>query len=146
MTTIIKRSAESARCAPAPVRLAAVVVAGLLGAYAVYQLTLVAGAPLGRAAWGGAHSTLPASLRVGSVVTVFVYLLFAAVVLRRVGFRVPWISRAVAVRGAWTVAIILTLSAVVNFASQSAWERFLNGPLTLLLGGLCFLVAKRGGE
>jgi hypothetical protein len=121
-------------------------VAGILGVYALYQLTLVLGAPLGLAAWGGTHTTLPAALRVGSLVTILVYLVCAALVLRRVGYRVNWISRTAALRGTWAVAIILTLSAILNLASDSAWERLLNGPLTLALASLCFFVAKRAGE
>jgi hypothetical protein len=137
--------AASSERASASVRRAAVVVAGVLAAYAVYQVALVAGAPLGRAAWGGTHTTLPVSLRVGSATAILVYLAFAAVVVRRVGFHPRWMSRSVAVRGTWIVAVILTLSALVNLLSESPWERFLNGPVTLVLAGLCFLVAKRGG-
>jgi len=132
--------------APVPVRRAAVVVAEFLAAYAVYQLALVAGAPLGRAAWGGTHTTLPATLRVGSAIAVLVYLAFAAVVLRRGGFHVRWIPRSAARRGTWAVAVILTLSSLVNVLSESPWERFLNSPVTLALAALCFLVAKRGGD
>jgi hypothetical protein len=148
MTTNVAPDALPApgKRASASVRRAAVVVAGFLAAYAVYQLALVAGAPLGRAAWGGTHTTLPANLRVGSAIAVLVYLAFAAVVVRRVGFQVRWISRSAARRGTWAVAVILTLSALVNVLSESPWERFLNGPVTLALAALCFLVAKRGGD
>jgi hypothetical protein len=30
----------------------------------------------------------------------------------------------------------------MNFASSSPWERFLWGPLALLLAALCFVVAR----
>ena len=125
------------------VRLAGAVVAGLLGVYAVYELALVFGAPIGRAAWGGTHTTLPVDLRLGSVVAVLLYLVSATIVLRRAGFQVPWISVTVAVRGSWVVATILTLSAVVNALSDSPWERFLNAPVTLALAALSFYVATR---
>jgi hypothetical protein len=141
MTTAVTPAVGSARA----VRIAAVAVSAFLGAYAVYQLMLAAGAPLGRGSWGGAHTTLPANFRVGSVVAALVYIAFAAVVLRRAGFRVRWVSPTAARRGTWVVAVILTLSAVANLLSDSPWEQYLNGPLTLLAAALCFFVAKRGG-
>jgi uncharacterized membrane protein YhhN len=39
----------------------------------------------------------------------------------------------------------IALSALGNFASSSGWERFLMGPVALLLALLCFIVAL-GGE
>jgi hypothetical protein len=44
-------------------------------------------------------------------------------------------------RGTWVLAALMTLSALGNFASSSAWERFLNGPVALVLALLCFVVA-----
>ena len=32
--------------------------------------------------------------------------------------------------------------ALMNFASSSPWERFLWGPLALVLAGLCFVLAR----
>lgn len=53
---------------------------------AVFQIALAAGAPLGRAAWGGSHfGTLPVGLRVGSGVAVAVWVFAAVVVLARAG-------------------------------------------------------------
>ncbi len=45
---------------------------------------------------------------------------------------------------------VLALSALANLASSSSWERFLNGPIALLVALLCFIVARsaeplRGG-
>lgn len=41
------------------------------------------------------------------------------------------------------------IGALINLASPSRWERYLWAPLTLLLAGLCLLVARtspaRGG-
>ncbi|MEW9873186.1 hypothetical protein [Arthrobacter sp. HS15c] len=48
------------------VQLAAIAACALLAALAVFQAALIAGAPLGRFAWGGQHDVLPAKLRIGS--------------------------------------------------------------------------------
>lgn len=64
---------------------AVVLVCVVLGALAVFQALLVAGAPLGQFAWGGRSRVLPAGLRVGSAVAIAVYTVVATVVLRRAG-------------------------------------------------------------
>lgn len=110
---------------------------------AVFQLLLAAGAPFGEAAWGGTHEgQLPPGLRVGSGIAIVVYGVAAAVLLARAGFRVRFVPRTVARVGSWTLVALLTLGALANFASQSPWERFLLGPVTLLLAGLCLVVAR----
>lgn len=63
-------------------------------------------------------------------------------ILRRAGFRVRWVPHAVARIGAWVLVLMLTLGALANFLSQSAWERFLLGPVSLVLAGLCLVVAR----
>ena len=110
---------------------------------ALFQLMLAAGAPWGEAAWGGANQgRLPTGLRVGSAISIVVYSLAASVVLARAGFRVRFISGSVARFGTWVIVVLLALGAVANFASSSPWERFLLGPVTLLLAALCLLVAR----
>jgi hypothetical protein len=110
--------------------------------YAVYQLALAAGAPLGRGAWGGTHTQLPTSLRLASAVTIAVYALAALVILRRAGFPIRWISAAVARIGTWVLVVMLPASALGNLISESPWERFLNGPVALVLAMLCLVVAR----
>jgi hypothetical protein len=118
------------------------VVAAILAVLCVFQFLLVAGAPFGQAAFGGAHTTLPTTLRMASLITILIYALGGCVVLRRSGFRVAWIPMTVARPGTLAATVILGLSALTNFASQSAWERFLNAPISLVLAFLCFIVAR----
>lgn len=112
----------------------------------VLQLALIAGAPLGHAAWGGTATQLPQSLRLASAVTILIYVLGAVLVLRRAGFPIRWISPVFAHWGTWALVIILTLSALANFLSQSPWERFLLAPTALLLAVLCLIVALKGTD
>jgi hypothetical protein len=92
------------------VRLAAIVVAVVLTGLAVFQVALIAGAPLGRAAWGGTSTYLPKRLRIASAITIVIYVLGALLVLRRAGFPIRWISPAFARWGTWAFVIILTLA------------------------------------
>jgi hypothetical protein len=113
------------------------------GGLAVFQVLLAAGAPFGAAAWGGTNKgALPQGLRVGSGIAILVYGAAASVILARAGFRVRCVSRTLAKFGSWVVVVLLTFGSLANFASQSPWERYLLGPVTLVLSGLCLVVAR----
>ena len=123
-------------------RTAAVAAAIGFLAIAVFQAALAFGAPLGRAAWGGARTHLPTRLRVASGVAVVFWLLAALAILARAGFDVSPLSGAVALWGTWILVVLLPIGALMNIASSSPWERFLWGPLALVLAILCFVVAR----
>ena len=73
---------------------------GCLGV-AVFQVALAVGAPLGRAAWGGAHERLPRNLRVASAVAAGVWVFGALIVLAAAGFEASPISSSVADWATW---------------------------------------------
>jgi hypothetical protein len=138
---------ESAMRNSATARKAAITATVGFAGLAVFQLLLAAGAPFGEAAWGGTtEGQLSTGLRVGSAISIVVYAVAAAVILRRTGFRVRGQSRAVARTGSWVLVVLLTLGTLANFLSQSPWERFLLGPVTLVLAGLCLVVAHSAAE
>jgi len=57
----------------------------VLLALAILQVLVAAGQPFGRLVWGGAHEVLPTKLRIGSVVSMLLYALFALVLIDRSG-------------------------------------------------------------
>lgn len=109
---------------------------------AAFQVALAAGAPFGRAAWGGAHERLPRNLRVASAVAAGVWVLVALIVLAGAGFEASPISVSVADRATWVVAGLLLVGAVMNFISRSRSERLIWGPVALVLAGLTVFVAN----
>jgi hypothetical protein len=114
----------------------------LLGALAVFQTFLVAGAPLGRFAWGGQHVVLPPRLRVGSGISVLLYAAFAVLMLQAAG------ALAVLPHGLVDVAIwVLTgyfaLGIVMNAVSRSRPERLVMTPVVLVLAIVCLVLALR---
>lgn len=123
-------------------RRAAVLATIGFGVIAIFQAVLAAGAPLGHAAWGGESAELSTGQRIGSVISVVVWLCAALVVLGRAGF---W-ARASDTRlfrwGTWFFAGISAISALVNFASRSRWENVVWGPIALILAVLCATVAR----
>ena len=123
------------------VTVAAVLACLVLGALAVFQVSLVLGAPLGRFAWGGQHRVLPTPLRAGSVVSIVIYGVLATVVLARADL-VPLAVPAGVVRTAtWVIVVYLLLGAGLNLASRSKPERALMSPVTAVLCALYAVVA-----
>jgi hypothetical protein len=119
----------------------ALAAVGSLG-IAAFQVALAAGAPFGRAAWGGSHERLPRKLRVASAVAAGVWVLAALVVLADAGFDVSPIPASVAEWATWVLAALLLLGAVMNFLSRSRLERIIWGPIALVLAGLTAYVAS----
>ena len=113
---------------------------------ACFQAALALGAPLGRAAWGGAAATLSPGLRIASGVAVVFWVLAALVVLGRGGYAFSPVSDDMSRRGTWVLVGVLALSTLANVASPSDWERFGWGPFVFVNLVLCFIVARGGGE
>lgn len=112
----------------------------ILAALALFQAALIAGAPIGKFAWGGQHAVLPARLRIGSIVAIGLYAVFAVIILQRAG-TLAALPEAVAQIGIWVVAGYLGLGVAMNAISRSRSERLLMTPAALLLFGLTLAVA-----
>lgn len=121
-----------------PAALAFTVTIGLLG---VFQLALASGAPWGRLAWGGGHERLPTAFRIGSLLSILVYAVFATIVLERAGLIAVLPSAEIARIGAWIIAGYSALGIIMNAISRSVPERLVMTPVALVLGGSAMLVA-----
>ena len=125
------------------VPVAAVAFCVLLAGLAAFQVALVAGAPLGHLAWGGRDRVLPRGKRIGSVVSLVLYLAFALIVLRRADL-VALLPGAFAAVAVWVLAAYFVLGVALNGASRSRPERWTMVPLSLALAVLTLLVALGG--
>jgi hypothetical protein len=130
---------------PTQQRRAAVAASIGFAGIAAFQAALAAGAPWGHAAWGGAHAELSTAQRGGSAAAVVVWAAAALIVLGRAGFLGTGLA-AVFRSGAWVLAAVSGIAAVMNFASQSRWENVILGPTALLLALLCTVVARGAPE
>lgn len=127
------------RTAPTARRLA-VVGCTMLGAYVAFQLALVAGAPLGRFAWGGRHTALPIGFRLASVATAALYGTAGWLLLRSttlIGNSVPRGAR----RWLTAAAAIAAIGVPMNLASRSAPER-LHAIPAAALAAIFFALAR----
>ena len=139
MNTATKRTEPAAK--PTRRRAAAAAAAGFI-AIAGFEAALALGAPLGNAAWGGANAHLAPGLRIASGITVAIWVFAALVVLGRTGYRVSKIPFRACLYGTWVLFGYLSLGTLMNIASRSNWERFLQAPIALIVAVLCLLVAR----
>jgi hypothetical protein len=108
-------------------------------ALAAFEAALAAGAPLGDAAWGGSAAHLTTGQRVASAATAAFWIAAIVVVRRRAAGRSARRYR----WGTWGLVALLGVSALLNVASESAWENYLLAPVALVLAGLCGIVALK---
>lgn len=120
---------------------AAVALLFLLAALAAFQLALVGGAPFGRFAWGGKHRVLPTALRIGSLSSIVIYALIAAIVAARADVVDVGVPEGWARVGCWVVTAYLLLGVAMNAASRSKPERNVMTPLCAVMCALSFVVA-----
>ena len=120
---------------------AAIIFTLLMAALALFQLTLVLGAPLGHFAWGGQHRVLPGGLRIGSLVAIPLYALFSTTLLMHAGLVPAWPDAGWLSPAAWGVVAYMGLGVVVNAISRSLPERLTMTPLVAILLILALLVA-----
>lgn len=116
----------------------------VLALLAVFQLALALGAPIGHFAWGGQHRVLPRRLRIGSIVSIALYALFAIIAWDRVGAidLFPDMFSQVAM---WVIFAYSALGIVMNAISRSRPERFTMVPVTIVLSVLSFFIAMGYG-
>ena len=119
---------------------AAVVALVLLAALAVFQGLLAGGAPFGRFAWGGQNEVLPTNLRIGSAVSIALYVGFAVLILQAAGFvsLLPGGFLGVAI---WVLTGYFLLGIAMNAISRSRAERLTMTPVVALLAAACLVLA-----
>jgi hypothetical protein len=128
---------------------AAIVAAGLLSAFAAFQVALAAGVPWGGLAWGGAESgQLSGGLRAASAVSAVVLVWMAMVLLTRGG--VVANTTVVPVRRltlvTWVIAGFMALNTLGNLASGNPFEQMVAAPTTGIVAVLAVFLARRGAD
>lgn len=119
---------------------AAVAFTAVMVALAVFQLALMAGAPIGHFAWGGQDRVLPRGKRIGSVISLVLYALFSLVVLQRAGL-VEVLPGVVVDVGIWVIVAYSALGILMNGISRSKHERYTMVPVCVVLTALSLVIA-----
>lgn len=113
----------------------------LLGLVMVLQLLLAAGVLPVSMAWGGRETELTPALRGSSLIAVLILGAFAYVIARRtdiLGTTPPSLMIKIM---SWLISGYLGLNMLGNFNSLSAGERWLFGPITLVLFISCLIIS-----
>ena len=123
------------------IEVAAIVACVVLLGLGVFQLFLALGYPIGKFAWGGNHNVLPRKLRIGSVISIFLYIVFAIFILSESGIVDIVTNMNVTSIAIWVLAAYFTLGALMNGISRSKSERAVMTPTALVLAICCILIA-----
>jgi hypothetical protein len=113
----------------------------LLGILMAVQLFLAVGILPVSMAWGGGYSELTPSLRLSSLGAFLILLGFAYILGRRsgiLGLSPPSLMVQIM---SWLITIYLVFSAVMDFLSPIPAERWIFGPLSLVLVLVCLMIS-----
>ena len=129
------------------VRNAANLASVLFFIFVIVQLLVAAGIIPISMLWGGRQPELTPSLRVTSVVAAVILGAFIYIIRYRAGL-VGRLPQPTIIRvAAWVVTGYMVVNTLGNFASVSTVERFVFGPMTIILAITSFIVAaSRIGE
>lgn len=120
---------------------AALAAGSVLAGLAVFQALLIAGAPLGRFAWGGQHRVLPRKLRISSAISIITYGLFGYAALARAGLAATALDGNIQTVIMWLLTAYFALGVVLNGISRSRPERFTMTPVALVLAAFYLILA-----
>jgi len=113
-------------------------LAVLLG-LALFQLLLILGKPLGDFAWGGQYKVLPRKLRIASICSIFLYIVFATFLASKAGIVAIITQQPLLDIGMWIFTAYFMLGIFVNLISRNKKERALMTPVALVLA-IVFLI------
>jgi len=107
----------------------------------VFQILLITGKPLGDFAWGGQHKVLPRNLRIASVSSIVLYVVFAIFLASKVGIINIVPSSQLLDTMMWIFAVYFILGIPLNAISRNKKERNLMTPVVIALA-IIFLVVS----
>jgi hypothetical protein len=106
----------------------------VLALVSCFQIALISGAPWGEYAFGGQNKgVLPRNLRIGSVITTFLYLGMAGHYLAQLGVFPKLLSPELNQLANWAVVGLNALALIMNTITPSKKERMIWVPVALVL-------------
>jgi hypothetical protein len=107
-----------------------------------FQIALISGAPWGEYAFGGQNKgVLPRNLRIGSVITSFLYLSIAGHYLAQLGVLPKLLSSDLNQVANWVIVGLNALALVMNTITPSKKERMIWAPVALVLFATSLAIA-----
>ncbi len=115
---------------------------GLLALLAVFHVLVMTGVVPGDIVWGGRADSDRLNLVLMELSALLVTLLFIGIVAARTGFILRGKLRKTVCVAAWVMFAYFLLNFVGNMTAGPGVEMYAFGPLTLVLAGLSFVVAR----
>ena len=112
-----------------------------LSLLSLLQLSLALGAPMGQFAWGGKYKVLPRNLRIGSILSLIIYLGIAICLLSKSGVYQIIPQGTLLNILVWVIFVFLVLGIFMNAISRSKRERYTMTPIVILLASCALTVA-----
>jgi hypothetical protein len=113
-----------------------------LALVACFQIALISGAPWGEYAFGGQNKgVLPYRLRIGSVITTFLYLGMAGHYLAQIGVFPKLLGPELNQLANWAIVGLNALALIMNTITPSKKERMIWAPVALVLLGTSLVIA-----
>ena len=114
----------------------------VLALVTAFQVALISGAPWGEYAFGGKYKgVLPRNLRIGSVITSFLYLSIAGHYLAQLGVFPKMLSPDLNQVANWAVVGLNALALIMNTITPSKKERMIWAPVALVLVSTSIVIA-----
>jgi hypothetical protein len=117
----------------------ALVALSTLVGLVLFQIALIFGAPIGKFAWGGSNTTLPARLRIASFTSIILYAVFALFIATKSGLVGVIDNQRALDIGMWVFTIYFFIGIAMNAISRSKRERNLMTPVAAILA-ISFLI------
>jgi hypothetical protein len=107
-----------------------------------FQIALISGAPWGEYAFGGQNKgVLPNRLRIGSLITTFLYLGMAGHYLAQIGVFPKLLTPELNELANWAIVGLNALALIMNTITPSKKERMIWAPVALVLLGTSLVIA-----
>ncbi len=119
----------------------AYIAVAILGLLTLFQLALIAKAPIGEYAWGGQHKVLTPKLRVSSILSIVLYIIFAWFALAKAGIVGDGQDSTLINAATWAFFGYFVLGIFMNAISKSKKERMVMVPVAALLAVCFFFLA-----
>jgi hypothetical protein len=113
----------------------------ILAGVMIMQLLLAAGILPASMAWGGGQDELTPSLRLSSLAAFLILGGFAYVIARRSGILGSPQPSLILKIVSWLITLYLGFNSVLNMLSPSLAEKWIFGPITILLTGICLVIS-----
>jgi len=106
----------------------------------IFQILLIIGKPLGDYAWGGKYKILPKGLRIASVSSIGLYVLFAVFLVSTAGIANIITSQSALNTGMRIFTGYFSLGILLNAISRNKKERMVMTPVVTLLAIVFLLI------